>query len=90
MVDGEPKNVLRAGWKYLHRIPVGIYLSGGLNGFTDFKGTNGISPEISWGLFSFKEVFTVFARYRFSTNFQKTNYSTISIGLASWFFSVQQ
>jgi hypothetical protein len=88
----EPKNTFRVGWKYLYQVAIGKYVTGGISLATNFKGFNGISPEVSWGIFTFHDVFTVALRYRFTTDFKSggNTYSTFSLGLASWFFSVQQ
>lgn len=88
--QAQPKNLFRVGWKYVYQVPFGEYVSPGLTAFTDFMGTNGIAPEVTWGMFSFREVFTVFARARYNTTFQNSGYSTLSVGLASWFFSMHQ
>ncbi|MBI2417872.1 MAG: hypothetical protein HYV28_08215 [Ignavibacteriales bacterium] len=86
------KNHMRAGWKYLIDMNIGEFIVLGLNGVTDFRGYNGLSPELSWGLLSFNDVFTLYARYRYTTNFSETHrdHHTVSIGLYSWFFSVHK
>jgi len=86
----ERKNFLRAGYKQIIQIPSIEYLSPGIGYFTDFKGYNGFSPEISLGLFQFSNVFTFYARYRY--NFQiktdGTDFHEFSIGLYAHFFSL--
>jgi hypothetical protein len=92
-VFGVPqKNYLRLGYKYLIQTDYGKFFVLGLNGFTSFKGYNGISPEVTWGAFTYNEVFTVYARYRYNTNFKNpaNSFSEVSIGLYSWFFSVHK
>lgn len=86
------RNLGRLGWKYIYDLSVGEFLILGINGVTDFKGYNGISPDISWGLYSFNDVYTLYARYRYSTNFSATarDCHTISLGLCTWFFSVHK
>ena len=88
--DIPQKNYLRLGYKYMFETDYGKFFVVGLNGFTSFKGYNGISPELTWGAFTFKDVFTLYARYRYNTNFKNpsTSFSEVSIGLYSWFFSV--
>ena len=86
----EKKNYFRIGYKHLYEIPKIEYVSVGLNGFTDFRGFNGISPEISFGLFKIYNVFTLYSRYRynFSPGKSGTDFSEISIGLYSSFFTL--
>ncbi|HEY6907268.1 MAG TPA: hypothetical protein VI230_07340 [Ignavibacteriaceae bacterium] len=84
------KNFLRIGYKHIIEIPGIEYISPGINGFTNFNGFNGISPEVSLGLFRFVNTFTVYARYRF--NFKPgeggSEFHEFSIGLYSSFFSL--
>lgn len=84
------KNFLRIGYKELIEIPVFQYISPGAGGFTDFRGFNGISAEVSLGLFRLLNTFTLYTRYRY--NFKPgeggSQFSEISIGLYSSFFSV--
>jgi hypothetical protein len=88
--ETERKNYLRLGYKQIIQIPVIKYLSPGLNVFTDFKGYNGLSAELSLGLFQIQNAFTLYTRYRY--NFQPINNGTgfheFSIGLYSNFFSL--
>ena len=88
--NADIKNYFRVGYKHIFRIPGLQYVSPGINGFTNFKGFNGISPEVSVGLVRILNAFTVYTRYRF--NFKPGdsahNFSEISIGLYSGFFSV--
>jgi len=83
------KNFLRLGYKHFFETSVIQYISPGLNGFTNFKGFNGISPELSIGWFKIWNTFTVYTRYRF--NFKpgesENNFHEISLGLYSSFFS---
>lgn len=84
------KNIFRFGYKHIYEIPVFEYISAGVNGFTNFTGFNGISPEISLGLFKLYNVFTVYSRYRF--NFKPgekfSEYSEYSLGLYASFFTI--
>lgn len=86
----DSKNFLRIGYKQIFQLDVIKYVSAGINYFSDFKGYNGISPEISIGLFQVQNVFTFYTRYRY--NFQPdrsgTDFHEISIGLFSNFFSI--
>lgn len=88
--ETERKNYLRLGYKQIIQIPFIKYLSTGLNVFTDFKGYNGLSAELSIGLFQIQNTFTFYTRYRY--NFQLisngTNFHEISIGLYSNVFSL--
>ncbi|MBI1937332.1 MAG: hypothetical protein HYS25_04335 [Ignavibacteriales bacterium] len=86
----DKKNFFRTGYKQIFQLEFIKYASAGVNYFTDFEGYNGISPEISLGLFQIQNVFTVFTRYRY--NFQPdrsgTDFHELSIGLYSNFFSI--
>jgi hypothetical protein len=84
------KNFLRAGYKQIIQTGVIEYISPGINYFTDFKGYNGISTELSIGLFQIQNVFTFYTRYRynFQTNGSGKDFHEISIGLYSNFFSL--
>lgn len=84
------KNFMRVGYKQIIQTGFIKYISPGINYFTDFLGYNGISPEITFGLFQLQNVFTFYARYRY--NFQPdksgTDFHEMSIGLYSNFFSI--
>ncbi len=84
------KNFLRIGYKQLIVVPGIQYVSPGLDWFTNFKGFNGASAELSIGWFKLLNTFTVYTRYRFNLepNDTKNNFHEISIGLYSSFFSV--
>lgn len=89
--DGiDNKNILRAGYKHLFRIPFLEYASAGLNAYTNFNGNNGVSPEITLGLIKFYNVFTIYSRYRYTVNPSNSdkNFHGISVGLYSSFFSL--
>ncbi|HSD62280.1 MAG TPA: hypothetical protein VLB50_00720 [Ignavibacteriaceae bacterium] len=84
------KNFLRVGYKHIIPLPGIEYVSPGFNGFTNFKGFNGISPELSLGLFRIANTFTVYARYRFNVKPGETGseFHEFSLGLYSSFFSL--
>ncbi len=84
------KNFLRLGYKQVIVVPGIQYVSPGVDWFTNFKGFNGASVELSVGLFKILNTFTVYTRYRFNIapNNSKNNFHEISIGLYSSFFSV--
>ncbi|MHB1687934.1 MAG: hypothetical protein ACYCVH_11220 [Ignavibacteriaceae bacterium] len=86
----DQKNFMRIGYKELIEVPFIEYLSPGIDGFTNFKGYNGISMEISAGLFRLLNTFTLYARYRYSfkPGESGSQFNEISIGLYSSFFSV--
>jgi hypothetical protein len=77
------KSYLRFGYKYIFQTNFIKYISPGLNGVTNFNGFNGVSPEITFGLFDFYETFTFYARYRFNFKPDSTfeNFHEVSIGL---------
>lgn len=84
------KNFFRLGYKQIIEVPYVQYISPGVDWFTDFKGFNGISAEVSVGWFKLLNTFTVFTRYRY--NFKPSDsagrFSEISVGLYSSFFSI--
>ena len=84
------KNFLRIGYKQIIEIPGIQYLSPGINGFTNFKGFNGISPELSAGLFKVLDTFIVYLRYRYNVKPGEAHseFQELSIGLYSNFFSL--
>ena len=90
IVKAERKNFFRVGYKHIYEIPVVEYISVGLNGFTDFRGLNGLSPELSLGMVKIYDVFTLYSRYRynFSPGKKGTEFSEVSIGLYSSFFTL--
>lgn len=87
----EAKNFLRIGYKHIFEMPAVEYLSVGINGFTNFKGFNGVSPEISIGLFKIYSVFTLYTRYRYNIkpSAGSHDFHEASIGLYSSFFTFQ-
>ncbi len=84
------KNFFRIGYKEIIPIPFIEYISPGVDWFTNFKGYNGISGEISLGLVRLLSTFTLYTRYRYNVQPGSTGsqFSEISIGLYSSFFSV--
>ena len=84
------RNFFRTGYKQIIEIPALEYVSPGLNYVTNFNGYNGISPEVSLGLFKIFNTFTVYSRYRFNAKPGDTGseFHEISIGLYSGFFAI--
>lgn len=88
--NANSRNLFRLGYKRLFEVDFIKYISPGLTAFTNFKGQNGISPEISFGLFTiFNNSFTVYSRYRFNfkPNDNSANFHEVNLGLYSSFFS---
>ncbi|MEN8192508.1 MAG: hypothetical protein ABFS12_06795 [Bacteroidota bacterium] len=79
----ENRNYLRFGYKRIFQTGFIKYISPGLNFATNFKGFNGISPEVSFGLFEFYDAFTFYLRYRYNfkpgSSFE--DFHEVSIGL---------
>ncbi len=77
------RNYFRVGYKYILQTKLIKYISPGINLSTNFNGFNGISPEISFGLFKFYETFTLYTRFRYNYNMSDglADFSEISIGL---------
>jgi len=88
--DAPIRNFFRVGYKHIFETPGIKYISPGINGFTNFKGFNGISPELSLGLFRIYNTFTVYARYRFNAKPGDvgSEFHEFSIGLYSGFFAI--
>ncbi len=84
------KNLVRVGYKQIIPIPALEYISPGVDGFTNFKGFNGISGEVSVGWVRILNTFTLYTKYRYSFKPGDTadSFSEISLGLYSNFFSV--
>lgn len=85
----ENPNYLRAGFKKIYELPHIEYISPGITLYTNFNKNQGISPELSVGLFTIKDTFTFYARYRYNIKFSSAgkDFSEIAIGLYSAFFS---
>ena len=83
-------NYLRAGYKKIIELPHTEYVAPGITLYTNFNVNQGISPELSVGLFTIKDTFTFYARYRYNIKLHSagTNFSEITIGLYSGFFSL--
>ncbi len=88
--DAPTRNYFRLGYKQLFELPVFEYVTVGANWFSNFKGFNGISPEVSVGWVKFYDVFTLYSKYRinFKPGEKGTEFHEITIGLYSSFFSL--
>jgi hypothetical protein len=84
------KNYLRLGYKRIINIGFLEYISPGITAYTNFKGQNGFAPEVSVGLFTILDTFTVYTRYRYNFNpYDSTsNFHEINLGLYTRFFSI--
>lgn len=80
---------LRVGYKKIIELPHTEYVAPGVSLYTNFNVNQGISPELSVGLFTIKDTFTFYARYRYNIKLHSagTNFHEITIGLYSGFFS---
>lgn len=84
------KNHFRLGYKHIFEVPYIQYISPGINGVTNFDGFNGVSPELTLGLFNFYDIFTIFAKYRYTFQPGQSklkDFHEIGIGLYSNFFT---
>ena len=88
--NAENPNYLRAGYKRIIEIPHTEYIAPGVSLYTNFNTNQGISPELSVGLFTIKDTFTFYARYRYNVKLhtEGTNFHEITFGLYSGFFSL--
>ncbi|MGK9369785.1 hypothetical protein ACSSWA_12860 [Melioribacter sp. Ez-97] len=84
------RDFIRVGYKQIIQLPAIEYISLGISYFNDFKGSYGYSPELSLGLFKIENVFTFYARYRYSNGISGGNYrfNEYSVGIYSNFFSI--
>ena len=87
--DTTVKNFIRLGYKQIYEVPHIEYLSPGVTLYTNFHGNNGIGLEVSAGLFTIADSFTLYTRYRYNIKPGNSlnNFQEISIGLYSAFFS---
>jgi hypothetical protein len=90
ILDAKYKNFGRLGYKQIFPIDYIEYISPGLTAYTNFKGQNGIAPEISVGWFTMFNTFTVYTRYRYNIkpNDSDANLHEINLGLYTRFFSL--
>lgn len=86
----ENPSYLRLGYKRIFELSHIEYLSPGISLYTDFNINQGISPELSAGLFTIEDSFTFYVRYRynFTLHTNGTNFQEFNIGLYSGFFSL--
>lgn len=84
------KNFMRVGYKHIFQSNEIKYISPGLSIFGDFKGYNGLSGEISIGLFQIQNIFTFYTRYRYNFQIKSggKDFYEFSLGLYSNFFSI--
>jgi len=87
--DADAKNYLRAGYKKIYELKFLKYLSPGFSLYTNFLGNNGVGLELSTGLFTIADTFTLYARYRYNLKpgDSSGNFHELSLGLYSGFFS---
>jgi len=87
--EADAKNYLRAGYKHIYELPYIEYISPGATLYSNFLGNTGISIEVSLGLFTVVDSFTLYARYRYNIKpgDSRGNFSEIFVGLYSGFFS---
>ena len=87
--EADAKSYLRGGYKYIYELPYIEYLSPGATLYSNFLGNTGIGLELSLGLFTIVDSFTLYGRYRYNIKVGdfKGNFGEISVGLYSGFFS---
>jgi len=87
--DSAIESFVRVGYKHIIQIPGLEYVSSGVSYVTDLHGFNGLSPEVSVGLFRIYNVFSLYAKYRynFKLGADGIDFHEISVGLYSNFFS---
>jgi hypothetical protein len=84
------KNYLRVGYKRIIDIGFLEYISPGITAYTNFNGQNGFAPEVSVGLFTMFDTFTLYTRYRydFKPGDSISGFHEINLGLYTRFFSL--
>ena len=90
LFENDHPNYLRLGYKQLYEVSHIEYISPGISLYTNFYVNQGVSPELSLGLFTIEDTFTFYVRYRYNFALQTkgTNFQEINIGLYSSFFSL--
>lgn len=88
--NSEMPNYLRAGYKKIFELPHTEYIAPGVSLYSNFNSNHGISPEFSVGLFTIKDTFTFYARYRYNIKLSNNgiNFHELSVGLYSALFSL--
>jgi hypothetical protein len=88
-LNATKKNFMRLGYKHMFQSEQIKYIATGLSVFGDFKGYNGLSAEVSLGLFQIQNVFTLYTRYRYNFQLQSgnTDFYEFSLGLYANIFS---
>ncbi len=84
------KNYFVVGYKKIFETNFLEFISPGADVFTNFNGSNGITAEVTFGLFKLANIFTVYTRYGYSFSFvnSTTDFQEISFGLYAHFFSI--
>lgn len=89
-LNSDVKNLFRYGYKHIFEINDFVNFIGvGFSGFSNFKGLNGISPEVTVSLFKVLSSFDFYVRYRYD-NQLKNGYKShnIFVGLFTSSFSL--
>ncbi|MGB9664130.1 MAG: hypothetical protein ACPL25_04305 [Ignavibacteria bacterium] len=88
--DGYLKNSFRYGAKYLYEIPnLKHFISLGLGGFTNFKGTSGVDGEVGFSFLKILNTFELTASYSYNyLPSTKNKFHLFSIGLFTSSFSL--
>jgi len=88
--NAEDPGYLRAGYKKIFEIPKMEFITVGISLYSNFDKNYGISPEVSIGLFTIKDTFTMYIRSRSNFTFHPsgTNFQEIYIGFYSGLFSL--
>lgn len=88
--DAPYKNFARLGYKRIFNTGIIEYISPGVTAFTNFSGQNGIAAEVSLGLFTMFDTFTLYTRYRYNLKpgDPDSNFYEINLGFYTRFFSL--
>ncbi|MCX8011196.1 MAG: hypothetical protein N3A61_08590 [Ignavibacteria bacterium] len=89
-LKSDVKNLFRYGYKHIFEINDFVnFVSVGLSGFSNFKGLNGISPEMTISIFKVLSSFDFYLRYRYDNQINSGYKSqNILIGLFTSSFSL--
>lgn len=83
-------NFARFGYKRIFETGFIEYISPGVTAYTNFNGQNGIGAEVSFGLFTMFDTFTLYTRYRynFKPGDSNSNFHELNLGFYTRFFSL--
>lgn len=86
------RNFFKFGYKHIFEMRGIEYLSAGIKALSNFDSYNGLSAELSAGLFRFYDIFTVYTKYSYNKKLGRNGpddeFHSISLGLFSSAFTL--